>query len=196
MTCRVNFPGYSTGKTMAEMDKRKWASERWLLPALISLATTLFLLAACGSDTPEAAPDFEIALFQNENHGVGEVFSLSANRGQPAVVNFWYPSCPPCRIEMPHFEQASRKYRDAGLHFVAVQTLGLDTVQDGQDFVEDFELTFAIGPDTAEGDIVKLYEVRHYPSTFFLNENHEIVETWSGPLNEEKLEELIQLVLN
>ena len=181
---------------MSQTGSRKDSTLWWLAPALLSLVAMLLPLAACGSDSPETAPDFEITLFVNENHGEGEVFSLSENQGQPAVVNFWYPSCPPCRIEMPHFEQASKKYRESGLHFVAVQTLGLDTVQDGQDFVEDFELTFAIGPDTPEGDIVREYEVRHYPSTFFLNENHEIVETWSGPLNEEKLEELIQLVLN
>ena len=181
---------------MAQIDSRVWALPSLLAAAVLSVAALLLLFAACGSDTPEAAPDFEITLFQNENHGEGEVFSLSASQGQPAVVNFWYPSCPPCRLEMPHFEQASKKYRDTGLQFVAVQTLGLDTVQDGQDFVEDFELTFAIGPDTPAGDIVKSYEVLHYPSTFFLDSNHEIVETWSGPLNEEKLEELIQLVLN
>lgn len=188
--------GGSTGRPMAQIDIRVRALPSLLAAALFSIVGTMLLFAACGSDTPEAAPDFEIALFQNENHSEGEVFSLSANQGQPAVVNFWYPSCPPCRVEMPHFEQVSRKYRDSGLQFVAVQTLGLDTVKDGQDFVEDFELTFAIGPDTVEGDIVRSYEVRHYPSTFFLNKDHEIVETWSGPLDEDKLEELIQLVLN
>lgn len=168
----------------------------WKVPFLLALVFATVVLAACGSNGPEAAPDFEIALFQNENHEEGTVFRLSAIEGQPAVVNFWYPSCPPCRLEMPHFEQASKKYRESGLQIVAVQTLGLDTVQDGQDFVEDFELTFAIGSDTPEGEVVRSYEVLHYPSTFFLNENHEIVKSWAGPLNEEKLEELIQLVLN
>ena len=181
---------------MLRSDNRERFHVRRLVPMLLLLAAASFMLAACGSDGPETAPDFEITLFVNENHGEGEVFSLSANQGQPAVVNFWYPSCPPCRLEMPHFEQASKKYRDAGLQFVAVQTLGLDTVQDGQDFVEDFELTFTIGPDTPEGEIVRSYEVLHYPSTFFLDANHEIVKTWSGPLNETQLEELIQLVLN
>ena len=181
---------------MAKIETLEKLLVRRLVPVLLLLAAVSLLLAGCGSDAPETAPDFEITLFVNENHGEGEVFSLSEHQGQPAVVNFWYPSCPPCRLEMPHFEQASRKYRDTGLQFVAVQTLGLDTVQDGQDFVEDFELTFTIGPDTPEGDIFRSYEVLHYPSTFFLNEDHEIVKTWSGPLNETQLEELIQLVLN
>ncbi len=188
--------GNSMGSYLPEIDDRELSTRSRVVPLILALAATLFIFAACGSEGPDAAPDFEITLFQNENHGEGEVFHLAASKGQPAVVNFWYPSCPPCRLEMPHFEQASRKYRESGLHFVAVQTLGLDTVQDGQDFVEDFELTFTIGPDTVEGEIVRSYEVLHYPSTFFLNGNHEIVETWAGPLNEEKLEELIQLVLN
>ena len=163
---------------------------------LLSLVGVAAVVAACGAGGPEAAPDFEIALFQNENHAEGDVFSLSAVEGQPVVVNFWYPSCPPCRVEMPHFEQASRKYRDSGLQFVAVQTLGLDTAQDGQDFVEDYELSFAVGTDGSDGGIARAYEVLNYPSTFFLNGNHEIVKAWAGPLNEEKLEELIQLVIN
>ena len=164
---------------------------------LLSVIAGVVVFSACtGTKAGDPAPDFEITTFENENFESGEVIKLSDLEGQPAVVNFWFPSCPPCRLEMPHFEEASRKYKERGLHFIGVQTVGLDTVNDGQNFVEEFELTYAIGPDSPQSDITKSYKVFGFPSTFFLNDKHEIVETWSGPLNAEKLDELIQEMLN
>lgn len=145
----------------------------------------------------DAVPDFELALFSNANHTRDEHFRLSdlVAEGRPSVVNFWFPSCPPCVAEMPDLEAAFQKHIPDGVEFVGVQLVGLDSVNDGQKFVDRLEVTYALGPDE-EADIVRAYKISGFPTTFFLDENQNIVKKWQGSLNAEKIEEFIQLLLN
>ena len=180
------------------------------LPASLALVVgASFLFAACtggAADTPaasdsgisarsaDAAPDFELEVFGNANHARGELVRLSQFEGHPVVINFWYPSCPPCRLEMPHIEQAFNEHNAVGVEFIGVELLGLDSAQDGQEFVDEFGLTFALGPDT-DGSIVVAYEVPNFPTTVFLDRNHEVVRSWTGALTKEKIDEIVQELL-
>jgi thiol-disulfide isomerase/thioredoxin len=145
--------------------------------------------APAAARSEDAAPNFDIGAFANENFERGQPIGLDAFLDKPVVVNFWFPSCPPCRLEMPHFEAAFQTHKD-DVAFIGIQQLGLDSEEEGQDFVDEFGLTYAIGPD-GTGTIIRDYQVIAFPTTLFLNEDHEIVKKWSGPLNEEKLNELI-----
>ena len=160
------------------------------------MTATVVLLVAC--EERETAPDFELALFANNEHQAGDTLRLSDYAGQPVVLNFWFPSCPPCVAEMPDFEQAHQKFKDDGVRFIGVQLLGLDTVEDGQKFVHRLGVNYALGPDETPdgfGEIVKIYKVSGFPTTVFIDRDHVIKRTWSGPLNLEKLEELILEIL-
>ena len=147
---------------------------------------------------PKQAPDFELALFANDDHEAGETIMLSDFAGQPVVLNFWFPSCPPCVAEMPEFEEAYQQFKGDGVEFIGVQLLGLDTSEDGQAFVERLNVNYALGPDeTADSssEIVKNYGVSGFPTTVFIDRDGNISRTWSGPLNLEKLQELIREIL-
>ncbi len=152
------------------------------------------VVAGVVSRAPDASPDFELALFSNDNHEAGEQLKLSDLAGRPVLVNFWFPSCPPCRLEMPDFEKAFQTHKGNGVEFIGVQILGFDSIEDGQEFVNEFGINYAIGPD-ADGSILKDYSVSNFPTTFFLDAQHKEVRKWAGPLNEAKLEELIQELL-
>jgi len=141
----------------------------------------------------DASPDFELELFGNDNYKAGERLKLSDLAGRPVLVNFWFPSCPPCRLEMPDFQKTYQDHGDK-VQFIGVQTLGFDSIDDGQNFVKEIGISYAIGPD-ADGSILKSYKVSHFPTTFFLDGQHREVRKWSGPLNKAKLEELIQELL-
>ena len=52
------------------------------------------------------APDFSIILTS------GEHFTLSDNRGQPTILNFWNPYCPPCAEESPILQDVWVKYKN------------------------------------------------------------------------------------
>jgi cytochrome c biogenesis protein CcmG/thiol:disulfide interchange protein DsbE len=182
---------------------------------IVLVSLTVFLLAACGSDSDDgaavlaasssggaarsadAAPDFELALFETENYAKGEVLRLSDLVGKPVVLNNWFPSCPPCVAEIPDLEAAFQAHKGE-VEFIGVQNMGLDTAEDGQAFINEMGVTYAIGPDNNpnnDGDIFISYKVTGFPTTLFLNRDQEIVRKWTGLLNAEKLEEFVQELL-
>ena len=182
----------------------------WLAAGVLGV----FLFAACGGSTAteapaatgsgpdgqaaaepaDAAPDFELVLFGNDNHTKGEVLKLSDLRGRPVVVNFWFPSCPPCRVEMPDFEESFQKH-GADVEYIGVQQLGLNSAEEGQDFVlNEVPVNYAVGPDA--GGIIRDYKVIGFPTTVFMDKDHRVVRAWTGALNAEKLEELVQELID
>lgn len=52
------------------------------------------------------APDFAVQTLD------GETLTLSDLRGKVVLVNFWATWCPPCRLEMPGFQDVWEEYRD------------------------------------------------------------------------------------
>ena len=131
---------------------------------LLILFGLVLLLLVGGCVRLEQAADFEVTLF------TGEPFQLSEQAGQSAVVvNFWYPSCAPCREEMPHFEAAWQESGGEGVKFLGMFVpLGLDSEQDARDFVAELGLTFDFAVDP-RGMVAQSYEVEFYPTTYFIN---------------------------
>ena len=173
--------------------------------ALAVLIAVLLAVAACGvvdvvggGDGRESAPDFELTLFGNEDYQAGETLRLSDLEGRPVVLNFWFPSCPPCVAEMPHFEEAYQRFKPEGVAFVGVQLLGLDSAEDGQRFVERLNVSYALGADERDGvfgEIVKNYGVSGFPTTVFIDRGHRIRRTWTGALDADMLDALIRETL-
>ena len=135
-------------------------------------------------------------MFETPNHAAGEVIKLSQFLGQPVVINFWFPSCPPCVAEMPDLEASFQAHREDGVEFIGVQLLGIDTAEDGQRFVDELGVTYALGPDENSEIVIKQYKVPGFPTTLFLDKDQNIVRKWTGPLNREKLEEFVEELLN
>lgn len=145
---------------------------------------------AAAVTSENSRPNIQIEAFGNANFEKGQPISLATFEDKPVVLNFWYPSCGPCRLEMPHFEAAFQSHQDE-VAFIAIQQLGLDTAEDGQEFVDKLGLSYAVGPDRS-GTIIRELGVISFPTTLFLDKDHEIVRKWAGTLNEEKLNELIK----
>ena len=163
------------------------------------LAVFVLLLAACSSEQADSvpadpAPDFEITLYGTETRQAGETLRLSDLKGKPVVLNFWFPSCPPCVAEMPEFERVFQNHKSYGLEFIGVQLVGIDTAMDGQNFVDEVGVSYALGPD--EDDIITKYKVNGFPMTVFIDKDQNIVRRWQGVLNEEKMEEILTDILH
>ncbi len=50
----------------------------------------------------------------------GDTLSLAGLRGKVVLVNFWATWCPPCRAEMPGFQQVYESRKDRGLVILGI----------------------------------------------------------------------------
>lgn len=50
----------------------------------------------------------------------GEEIDLSAFEGTVTVLNFWATWCPPCRKELPYFDELQAELGDEGVHVVTI----------------------------------------------------------------------------
>jgi peroxiredoxin len=69
-------------------------------------------LAMQADDTP--APDFVLTDVN------GQEVKLSEYKGKVVVLNFWATWCPPCRKEIPDFNELQAQYGDKGVQFIGV----------------------------------------------------------------------------
>jgi thiol-disulfide isomerase/thioredoxin len=176
----------------------------------------MLLLAACGGAVPgdadpaaavtpppaanePQAPDFPIVVY----HGGGllaepetsfaEVLSL----GRPVVLNMWAGLCPPCRLEMPDFQEVSDQFGDR------VLILGLDvgpftnlgSSQDGQALIRELGITYPTGT-TTDPSMVRDYQVLGMPTTYFITPDGQILQSWTGLLTADRLSELVQELID
>ncbi len=131
------------------------------------------------------APDFTLETLD------GESFTLSDLRGRPAVVNFWATWCPPCRAEIPHFQQASRAYNGQ------VAIIGVD---DGEPrdrvapFARDMGMTYPVPLDSLS-EVSRRYRVSSLPTTFFIDADGVIANVHIGIINQAVLEEKIEALI-
>lgn len=151
------------------------------------------------SDEPRiAAPDFRLVLYQGaDTLGAEELqFSSIFGQGKPVVLNFWAGLCPPCRAEMPDFQQV---YDEFGGEFVLLGLdigpfTGLGTREDGQRLLRELGITYPAGT-TFEEITVAEYRVRGMPTTVFLTASGEIHDTHIGLMDKNTLRGKVETLL-
>ena len=127
----------------------------------------------------ELAPDFRLTDMD------GRAVMLSDFRGKTVVLNFWASWCPPCRAEMPEFQELWEARGEHGaddLVILAVNFLRDDTVGAATKFVEGQGFTFPVVFDTTSGDVAARYGVRGLPATFFIDRKGVVRTTALGPV--------------
>ena len=146
----------------------------------------VLLLVSCGAKL-EQAEDFQVTLFD------GGGFRLSDQVGETAMVlNFWYPTCPPCRAEMPAFQRAWQELQGENVRFLGLFVpQGLDTEQDARDFVDELGLTYDFAADT-RAQVAQSYEILYFPTTVFVDRKGRVFRSEIAAMDEEKLISLVR----
>ncbi len=98
----------------------------------------------------------------------GAPFDLAALRGRPVILNFWGPSCVPCRDEFPLFKAKLAEHAADDLAIVGILTF--DAVTPAKDFIVEMDATWPT-VDDPDGEIRRAYRVAARPQTYFIDGN-------------------------
>lgn len=161
---------------------RLWRSPRQRVPlggALLAGALAWGLTAGpllLMEDRGRPLPDTPLTTLAGEPT---DLPGLAERRGQPLVVNLWASWCPPCRREMPVFEQAQDEASDITFAFV---NQGEDMALVNR-FIDEQSLELdnvLLDARTALGDVTGAMAM---PTTLFYDAEGRLVDTHFGELS-------------
>jgi len=126
----------------------------------------------------------------------GDDFDSTALRGAPLVVDVWYASCPPCRVEAPALKAVHAEYGAQGVEFVGVNTR--DKAGPAAAFEETFGITYPSIPDP-DGAVLNSMDgsvsPNAVPTTLILDAEGRVAARISGAAEQSTLESLLDTVL-
>lgn len=134
------------------------------------------------------APDFTLQTFDGQAVTLRD---FTAGGGTPVVLNFWATWCPPCRVEMPYFENVGRLYEGE------VAVLGLNQAESAATiarYARDHGLTYPLLVDS-DMKVNNLYGVLNLPTTIFIDKNGVVSEVLIGTISQAVLEDRIEGLL-
>ena len=163
------------------------SSQRFNATWVLALVVLSISLVGCASGEPAA--DFTLTSFD------GEEFRLSEQRGNAVVINFWYPSCPPCRDEMPAFQDAWEEYQGRNVRFIGLFVpQGFDTEESAREFVDELGLTFTFATDVRAG-VAQAYSVQYFPTTYFIDQGGRVHLMEISRMDVDRLTEILDDML-
>ena len=154
-------------------------------------------LAAAAAGLPRVG-DFEIVAYQTGPGLTGERMQFSAvlDQGLPVVLNFWAGLCPPCRAEMPEFQEVYDEYRDriVMLGIDLGPFTGLGSSDQGRALLNELGVSYPAGT-TEDADVIARLQVLGMPTTLFVTADGGVAAKWTGILTKEKLIEHVEELL-
>ena len=165
-----------------------------VIAAVITIIFGISSVSCNKSGDKDRAPKFVIELYGTKDYEEGISYLFDPEGNSPLIVNFWFPSCPPCIAEMPEINSIYRKHKDR-LDVVGIQLIGLDSLEDGQKFVTENDINYAVGPDI-KGEIAVDYGVSVFPTTFFIDARGDIFKTWQGSISQQQMDEVLDHMLS
>lgn len=144
--------------------------------------------AAENGTEDKSAPDFKVVDAEDEE------ITLSSFAGKPVVLNFWASWCPPCKSEMPDFQKAYEQY-GTDIAFVMLNlTDGVrETKEKAQSYIAEQGFTFPTYYDV-EQNAANTYFITSIPTTYFIDENGDVIASAKGMLDAETLEKGISMI--
>jgi thiol-disulfide isomerase/thioredoxin len=134
------------------------------------------------------APDFMVY------DADGNEVNLSDFFGRPIVLNFWASWCPPCKGELPDFNNAYINEKDKAVFFMVDLVDGQrETQQSGQSYIANQGYELEVYFDTEQQAAVT-YGISSIPTTILIDSDSNIVKTYIGAIDEDTLKEAIALI--
>lgn len=124
------------------------------------------------------APDFVLSTPGGVHYRLAEL------RGKIVVVNFWATWCGPCRLEMPALQRGQDQIGREDMIVLAVNND--EPAEDVEDFGVELGVSFPLLLDPG-GEVQRLYQVRAYPTTYFIDRTGRVAKVHLGLMTEEQI---------
>lgn len=122
---------------------------------------------------------------------------LSDYIGKPVVVNFWASWCPPCKEEMPLFNEISSKYKQGQLVVLMVNMTDgqRETINTAKKFISDNNYNMNVLFDKDSTAAIS-YNIDSIPRTLFIDKNGYIIKDQEGEITKAELDDHIKSLLS
>ena len=133
------------------------------------------------------APDFTLSSLD------GNRVKLSDFRGKAVLLNFWATWCPPCKVEMPWFEDLQKQYGKDGLVVLGVAMDDSEPTMIAK-FANELGVNYPVllGTDKVSEDYG---DVQYLPTTFYIARDGTIVDKMTGLLDRKDIEDAVKKTL-
>lgn len=155
--------------------------------------TTKNYISGDGTVTEDKPSDRKAPIEFTATTDTGTPLKRSTFTGRVVVLNFWYASCPPCRLEAPTLESLSRKYAPQGVQFIGVNVR--DEVATSRAFARSFGITYPSIPDAGTATVQLALAGQRgpnaTPTTIILDRQGRVAARILGGVNKNVLDTLI-----
>lgn len=127
------------------------------------------------------APDF--TLYDMD----GKAMSLSEYKGKKVFLNFWATWCGFCDLEMPDLQKINDENDD--LVVLAVNVREEEDIV--KSYIEEGGYDFPVVFDE-DGDVASMYLISGMPTTYFINEDGVVTESYKSMLTLEQMEDKLK----
>jgi len=149
--------------------------KRFSVFLVILFIITIFI--GCGDTNAEktistsSVADFELKDIN------GRTLKLSSHKGKVIILNFFATWCPPCRMEMPDFNEIAKDYKGK-VEIIGVN-VGRESLAKVREFVKSYDLKFTIAID--DGTVSQLYgPIRAIPVSVVIDKDFNIAKRYIG----------------
>jgi thiol-disulfide isomerase/thioredoxin len=138
---------------------------------LIFTLTSLSAIAAkTGIEEGNKAVDFSISDINGIEYNSKDLI------GKTVILHFWASWCPPCKEELPVYNQFYNEHKDKNIEFI---TVSVDNTERAlMNFLEGKKIDFNIFHD--KKGLARKFLVRAIPTTYIINEEGIIVKKKLG----------------
>jgi len=130
-----------------------------------------------GTNAPVVGKQLKHSDVQDLNDALVNTSTLFTDE-KPALINYWFSNCQPCKREMPALQAAFAQYGEQ-VNFVGINTQ--DSPEIASSFVQDIGVTYRILRDPNAESVVA-NGVSTFPTTFFVNAAGTIIKQIAGEL--------------
>jgi peroxiredoxin len=139
-------------------------------------------VSADGSTKTIAAADRGAAIAWSGTTDAGTKVSSADYAGKVVVLNFWYASCPPCRLEAKDLEKLNTKYSADGVVFLGVNVS--DTGPTALSFEQSHGITYPSILDAEQGAVKLAFTGKvapnAVPTTLIIDAKGRVAARFSG----------------